>query len=209
MPGGGQKNTNLFEKPNQTSLKVKVKKIAGKNKRKTRQRSRLKTKAKVKKENTRAPKKQLKANESGYKRNNLPELEGRILEEKIRRSKELIMWSGVGFFMLLIAFFWIYNLNHTFKKLQAENSGGADAGDWRQIAAELEEKIGEFKDSYEEIKSFNEQDGAESGLPAGKEAGSGGLFSASSTDAGMAAATGTEAVEGEIEELIKILEEKQ
>jgi len=205
MSKGGQKNRNVFEKPEKTSLKVKVKKLARKKARKTRK-SGTRTKVEGKKKALRnAEKATLRPEEVALKRNKVNEFEGRILEEKIERSKELIMWSGVIFFMLLITFLWIYNIRHTFEASRLENDSESSIKGWQEMTRDLEERIGDFKEDYEKIKEIEiDEEKGGGGLPES-------LSSTSTLELSLATSTisNIEVTQEEIEELKKKLEAGQ
>ena len=216
MPKGEQKNRNVFEKPVKTSLKVKVKKLAGKNTvkrrhRKARLKKSLAGSAQKKKKVLKNRKKTAGGLKETISQTKINEQEGRVLQEKVERSKELIMWSGVIFFMMLIAVFWIYSLRHTFEAARIKESSEAGALSWQEMTEDLEDKISGFKEDYEEIKQAAEENNNENnGLPASNEAESKNLFSTST--AGMeniSSTTNIKATPKEIEELKKKLEAEQ
>jgi type II secretory pathway component PulM len=69
------------------------------------------------------------------------------------RDKRMILWAGVSFFMVLIFGFWIYNLKHTFKKIENENAGGNDF-EWSEITGDFSKTMDEMKENLAEIKKF-------------------------------------------------------
>jgi len=211
MTKGGQKNRHIFEKPKKTSLKVKVKKLARKKAHKTHKGGGARTKVEGKKKALRsAGKAALRPKEAILERKKINEFEGRILEEKIERSKELIMWSGVIFFMLLITFLWIYNIRHTFEASRLESDSESGIKSWQEMTNDLEERISDFKDSYEDIKQIKEEEsGKLSGLPESDESEPGSFFSTSTTDIATGTITDIKVSEDEIEELKKKLEAGQ
>ncbi|RLC39239.1 hypothetical protein DRH27_00210 [Candidatus Falkowbacteria bacterium] len=209
MPEGGQKRNNIFEKPSKTSLKVKVKKLTGKKIVKRQKKRKIR---KGKREEQKITRKTAKiTKKAAPQKIEASGPEGRILEEKIERSKEMIMWSGVIFFMLLVAILWIYNIRHTFKVLQEKNDSESGISDWQEMTRELEEKISDFKDSYEEIKNIEEPGGEQGELPTSNEAEPASLFSTSTLEIDIATGTvmNTKVSAEEIEELKKKLEAEQ
>ena len=68
--------------------------------------------------------------------------------DKMERTKQLTLISGVGFFMLLILFFYAYNF-----KFQVTNlvSGDENPGITSQMET-IKKDIGDMVDSYKEIK---------------------------------------------------------
>ena len=216
MPKGGQKNRNVFEKPVKTSLKVKVKKLAGKNTvkrrhRKARLKKSLAGSVQKKKEVLKNRKKTAGELKETISQTKINEQDGRVLQEKVERSKELIMWSGVIFFMMLIAVFWIYSLRHTFEAARIKESSEAGALSWQEMTEGLEDKISGFKEDHEEIKQAAEENNNENnGLPESSGADFNNLFSTSTVGADIASSTAeTEAAPKEIEELKKKLEAEQ
>ena len=68
--------------------------------------------------------------------------------ERVERSKRLVMWSGVTFFMLVIVVVWVLNIKSVF---QAVPSTGNDM-DWQEITNNVSKSLEEAKKSVEEIK---------------------------------------------------------
>jgi len=72
-------------------------------------------------------------------------------DPRLERSKRIIMWSGVTFFMILIGSIWIYILTNSINE-------GANANNNSETTAELKESLSktlsEFKDSMESFKEL-------------------------------------------------------
>ena len=67
---------------------------------------------------------------------------------KVEREKKFIMWSGVTFFMILIAFFWLYNTKQVLEnsKIEREDTPSLFT-DWESVSEELGSAITEIKES--------------------------------------------------------------
>lgn len=70
--------------------------------------------------------------------------------KKIEKEKKIIMWSGVTFFMVLITFFWLYNLNLQFKNSQKAKDGEG-ISDWGK---EMSKRLDEIKENIEKVKEI-------------------------------------------------------
>lgn len=81
-----------------------------------------------------------------------------ILEERVERQKRIIMWSGVSFFMVLIAVFWLYNTSQVFKKASLENSDNNDISFdyWDELSDDLGNTINEMRENIDDIKSLSD-----------------------------------------------------
>ena len=88
---------------------------------------------------------------------------GIILSENIEKDKNLILWSGVIFFMILIAFFWVRNTSRVFRETASEGNGAEAAilTEWQTAAKEIAEKMNELKADLETIKTVDSSDGGE------------------------------------------------
>jgi len=93
--------------------------------------------------------------------------------KEIEKEKNLVMWSGVTFFMLLILFFWVYNTKLVFRKIAEESPKYPDfelnklSEDISKTIKEVEknikpqttvnetEKIEELKTKIEELSNTN------------------------------------------------------
>ena len=71
-----------------------------------------------------------------------------IMAAKVEREKKFIMWSGVTFFMILIAFFWLYNTKQVLEnsKIEREDTPSLFT-DWESVSEELGSAITEIKES--------------------------------------------------------------
>jgi len=82
---------------------------------------------------------------------------GIIRSENIEKDKNLILWSGVVFFMILIAFFWIRNTGKVFR----ETTSGGDRAEaailmeWQTATEEIAKKMKEMKADLESIKAID------------------------------------------------------
>jgi len=88
--------------------------------------------------------------------------------EQVERQKRLIMWSGVTFFMVLIAVFWIYTF-----KLNVESSYSPPARDaslssrLQDMTAELEKQVGQINAAADKIDEFSQENDAGSATSSG------------------------------------------
>ncbi|MCU0679366.1 MAG: hypothetical protein MUC28_02895 [Planctomycetes bacterium] len=115
--------------------------------------------------------------------------------EQEEKAKRMMMYSGVIFFMLLVIGGWIYNMQQSISRTKAENAGEATLADWREMTAEISEKMEEMKEGLSEIQSFDAgQNSATGTMPASEDE----LFLSSST---------TELTPAEIETLKDKLED--
>ncbi|MFH0892159.1 MAG: hypothetical protein V1867_05255 [Candidatus Falkowbacteria bacterium] len=80
-----------------------------------------------------------------------------ILSENIEKDKNLILWSGVIFFMILIAFFWVRNTGRIFRETASMNDGAEAAilTEWQTATKEIAEKMNELKADLETIKTVD------------------------------------------------------
>ena len=96
-----------------------------------------------------------------------------MLEEKVERQKRFIMWSGVTFFMVLIAGIWIYNAKSIFQASSQtwSNSDDVSLDNWNEMANDLGNKISEMQDDLENIRTnaASSTEDATASLPAGED----------------------------------------
>jgi len=98
------------------------------------------------------------------KKENLAGLgQDKVLDVKVERDKHFMMWTGVIFFMILIAFFWLYNTKQVFERSSREGSNNFSLADWQELTDEVSEKMSQMKQDWGNIESFNE---ASTGSPA-------------------------------------------
>jgi len=69
------------------------------------------------------------------------DIEGAARKE---RDKRMLLWTGVGFFMLLILAFWLIGLKQTFKRIESENANKS-GGELDEITEDLGKAISEMK----------------------------------------------------------------
>jgi len=81
--------------------------------------------------------------------------------QEVQRQKQIIMWCGIAFFMILITYFWISNTQRVVKesrdKIIKDNTA---TNQWDSAVDELSNKINEMKNGLNSIESF--QNGASS-----------------------------------------------
>ncbi|MEA3398117.1 MAG: hypothetical protein U9R06_00020 [Patescibacteria group bacterium] len=73
---------------------------------------------------------------------------------KLEKDKRLILISGVTFFMVLILFFWVYNIKNMFKDQVLNNAEETKITDWELLTNEIGDSIKNIKDDIVEIKTF-------------------------------------------------------
>jgi hypothetical protein len=105
-----------------------------------------------------------------------------IAEAQIERSKQIIMWSGVAFFMILIGSVWIYILANSIN----EGANTQSANSSSELKDTLAKSMQEFKDSMEAFKELKNSMASTSTL---ENSGTGN--NASSTEINNASTTAT------------------
>lgn len=75
---------------------------------------------------------------------------------QVEKQKRLIMWSGVTFFMILIAVFWIYNMKLTVRNVSLSSEEGLSLSRWQELTEELEKRMTEVNEDAEAIGAFGE-----------------------------------------------------
>jgi len=82
------------------------------------------------------------------------EIVAQILSKKEEDYKIKIMYAGVSFFMIVIIFFWAYNVKNMVTKsnILGESENYSEKLD--NISDDFKEKITEIKNNLEEIESF-------------------------------------------------------
>jgi hypothetical protein len=74
-----------------------------------------------------------------------------ILKVRLEKQKQIIMWGGISFFMILIVALWIYNIKQVF---QATANSSVSNIDISKATGDISSKIQELKTNLEEIKKF-------------------------------------------------------
>jgi hypothetical protein len=74
-------------------------------------------------------------------------------DEKIEKHKRLVMWSGVGFFMLLILFVWTMNVKTIIKAGSKEIQAKSAASN--SLTDALDESLGDIKESINDLKEVS------------------------------------------------------
>lgn len=80
----------------------------------------------------------------------------KIISEKLEKDKQLIMWSGITFFMILIIFVWVYQIRNSISQTKLENNN-QKTEEWKEVFSTLEENISSLKTDLEKIKEFSEE----------------------------------------------------
>ncbi len=106
----------------------------------------MKTKKEKPKRNTKAERKQ---KTSAY---------AKMETEKELRSKKMIMWSGVSFFMVFIAIVWIVNMKNIFKNnsllFAAKQENGVSADDFSK---NLTKSFSELRAGLNQLKNLQNE----------------------------------------------------
>lgn len=76
-----------------------------------------------------------------------------ILSEKIETDKRIIMWSGVGFFMILIFAVWIFQIKHAISQAKIKNNDSKQ--NLSVMMDDIGDKIKQMKDDLEKVKTFD------------------------------------------------------
>lgn len=82
-----------------------------------------------------------------------------ILSQRTEADKKIIMWSGIGFFMVIIFGIWIFQIKQTIIQTKIENNGGSKK-DLSLIMGEVTDRIGQMKGDLDKIKNFNDANAA-------------------------------------------------
>ncbi|HAM88831.1 MAG: hypothetical protein US83_C0006G0067 [Candidatus Falkowbacteria bacterium GW2011_GWC2_38_22] len=92
--------------------------------------------------------------ENNYK----PESKARpavIISQRTEADKKLIMWSGIGFFMVIIFVIWIFQIKQTIIQAKIEDNGDSTE-DISMMLGDVTEKIGQMKVDLDKIRNYNE-----------------------------------------------------
>src|SRR3989339_22323 len=81
----------------------------------------------------------------------------KIISENVERDKNLILWSGVVFFMILIIFFWVRQTGKIFQKTEPENDTISTLSDWRTAADDIASRMNELRSDLEKIRIKSEE----------------------------------------------------
>ena len=77
---------------------------------------------------------------------------------EIDRKKQIIMWCGIAFCMILITFFWINNTRRVVEESRDEiNNKNELSTEWDDAVDELSDKIVELKSGVESIDNFGKK----------------------------------------------------
>lgn len=78
-----------------------------------------------------------------------------IISQRTEADKKLIMWSGIGFFMVIIFVIWIFQIKQTI--IQAKIEGNSNSTeDISMILSDVTEKIGQMKVDLDKIRNYSE-----------------------------------------------------
>lgn len=80
----------------------------------------------------------------------------RIIFEKQQKDKQLIMWSGITFFMVLIMLIWAFQIKHSIKQTKLENNN-QKTEKWKEVFSDLKKNISDLKTDLEKVKQFSEE----------------------------------------------------
>ena len=80
--------------------------------------------------------------------------EAKQLYWQAEREKRIVMWSGVTFFMLLVGFFWIYNIKQVIESNHLENS---DSISWLDMTNDMDGKFSQIKEEMAKVKKFAQE----------------------------------------------------
>lgn len=72
-------------------------------------------------------------------------------EKKIERDKNLMMWTGVSFFMVLFFVLWLINIENVFKKVE-EDKNNSRQFEWNKIKDEFSQTVGQVKANFVALK---------------------------------------------------------
>lgn len=75
-------------------------------------------------------------------------------KDKDEKDKHLVMWTGVAFFMFLIAFLWFMNIRTVFSNIGPGDNAETSQFDFNEISEEFNKSFEEIKEVMDEL---NEQ----------------------------------------------------
>jgi len=102
--------------------------------------------------------------EAAEKPTELSQAEANALAAKVEREKRFIMWSGVTFFMILIAFFWLYNTKQVLESHRLSPGDTTELfSDWNSLGQDISGAIAGLK---EEINNNSTTTGSEASTTA-------------------------------------------
>jgi len=84
--------------------------------------------------------------------------EAKELYWQAEREKRMVMWSGVTFFMLLIVFFWFYNLKQIIESNRLESANNVSL---EEITGDMGDKFIQMKKEMTKIKEFAQKANSE------------------------------------------------
>jgi hypothetical protein len=154
MPGGKQKKIQKREhaeikhqsktkKPKRYNIEVKVKKTIIK-----------KPSRKEKLDIKEHQKEPLPHVSSLLVNNEKEEIRAKLIWEKTEREKNLLMWSLVVVFMLIIGSFWAINFRTMFEKTIPEKKSELSIEKWKNMASELDQRVNNMESDLQKIRSF-------------------------------------------------------
>ena len=78
---------------------------------------------------------------------------------KIERSKRMVMWAGVTFFMILILAFWIFNLKKVFRAPVNNASLPQQEFNWSKMTDEFKDTMEQMRKDLDEFSASEEAGG--------------------------------------------------
>lgn len=74
-------------------------------------------------------------------------------ESRLEKEKNLIMWSGVIFFMLLIVFVWAFNARTIFERSQLGNATGSSTFNWNDLKTQIDANMTQMQGELSQLKA--------------------------------------------------------
>jgi hypothetical protein len=75
-----------------------------------------------------------------------------ILQDRLERQKQLIMWGGITFFMILIICLWVYNIKQVINITPKSSASNIDIN---SMSDDISSRMRQLKDNLAEIKKFS------------------------------------------------------
>lgn len=77
-----------------------------------------------------------------------------IITQRTEADKKIIMWSGIGFVMVIIFIIWIFQIKQTIiqARIEDDNNPKEDIG---AIISDVTDKLGQMKGDLKKIKDYN------------------------------------------------------
>jgi len=76
--------------------------------------------------------------------------------DKEDRGKQLMMWSGVIFFMILFVFIWSFNIRASFRQVNEDWNNSEKANqDWEDLSAGINNIVDDIREGLDNLKDYS------------------------------------------------------